>query len=120
MCESELMHSLNAEPGMKVFAEHPALAHMGLCGVDLDGDVWIDRLPAGTRLVIWTANRQYLIETLGGYEVLISGHPDYCPEPVAVALYGASSRRSILTLQCIRRGLCLAFQHPIGGVVRTS
>ena len=120
MCESALMHSLNAEPGMNVLVAQPALDNVSRCGSDLDGDVWIDRLPAGTRLMVWTANRKYLIETLGGCEVLISGHPDYCPQPVAVTLYGANSRRSMVRLHCIRRGMCVDFRHPIRGVVRTS
>lgn len=39
-------------------------------------------LPAGSRLLVETKNRQYEIECLGGSAVRISGHPEYCPTPV--------------------------------------
>ena len=39
-------------------------------------------LPAGCLLEVETRNRQYHIECLGGGAIRISGHPEYCPEPV--------------------------------------
>jgi hypothetical protein len=40
-------------------------------------------LPPGSFLEVETKNRQYSIECLGGNAIRISGHPDYCPTPVA-------------------------------------
>jgi len=40
-------------------------------------------LPAGSRLEIETKNRHYLVECLGGTAIRISGHPEYCPNPVS-------------------------------------
>lgn len=40
-------------------------------------------LPPGSRLEIETNNRHYDIECLGGNAIRVSGHPEYCPTPVA-------------------------------------
>ena len=40
-------------------------------------------LPPGSLLDVETKNRHYLIECLGGTAIRISGHPEYCPTPVA-------------------------------------
>ena len=40
-------------------------------------------LPPGSLLEVETRNRQYRIECLGGDAIRISGHPEYCPSPVA-------------------------------------
>jgi hypothetical protein len=82
--------------------------------------VWIDRLPVGTRLAVRTAHTPYLIETCGGCEVLISGHPDYCPEPVAVAVYGSTRSPWMIKPHFIGRGMHLEFRHPVRGIIRTS
>src|SRR5580692_9649987 len=39
-------------------------------------------LPAGSLLEVETKNRQYRIECLGGSAIRVSGHPEYCPNPV--------------------------------------
>ena len=39
-------------------------------------------LPPGSLLEVETRNRQYRIECLGGGAIRISGHPEYCPNPV--------------------------------------
>jgi hypothetical protein len=40
-------------------------------------------LPPGSLLDVETRNRHYRIECLGGGAFRISGHPEYCPDPVA-------------------------------------
>lgn len=45
-------------------------------------------LPAGCLLEVETRNRQYHIECLGGGAIRISGHPEYCPEPVPGKVLG--------------------------------
>ena len=52
--------------------------------VDLNG------LAPGSRLDVETRNRHYRIECLGGISIRISGHPEYCPTPVAGRLLQSS------------------------------
>jgi len=43
---------------------------------------------------------------------LISGHPEFCPEPVQVAIAGSTWGGSMLKLQYVGRGMHLEFRHP--------
>ncbi len=80
----------------------------------------LDRMPTGTKLVIQTVNRQYLLETREGCEALLSGHPRHCPEPVGVTLYGSGSRTVRFVPGFIGPGRRLTVWYPSGLVVRTS
>jgi hypothetical protein len=82
--------------------------------------MYLDRMPAGTQLVIQTVNRQYLLETREGCEALLSGHPMHCPEPVGVTFYGSGSRTARFVPGFIGPGLRLTVRYPSGLVVRTS
>ena len=55
-------------------------------GVDLKD------LRPGSLIEVETKSRHYYIECLGGDAVRISGHPDYCPEPVRAHLAGVIER----------------------------
>ncbi|HEY1243041.1 MAG TPA: hypothetical protein VGF16_20905 [Bryobacteraceae bacterium] len=46
-------------------------------------------LEPGSILDVETRTRHYRIECLGGDSVRISGHPQYCPEPVPARLEGS-------------------------------
>jgi hypothetical protein len=80
----------------------------------------IDDLPVGAVLEIETGHTTYCLENRGGGKVLISGHPDYCPEPVLVGFLGSVGGSALLTMGRIEPGLKMAFEHPGFGVVRTS
>jgi hypothetical protein len=82
--------------------------------------VHIDRLPKGTRLVVQTLRREYFMEVCGGLNAMISGHPDYCPEPVPVVVRGSRRRGSKIQRGFIGRGMRLEFWHPARGVISTS
>jgi hypothetical protein len=82
--------------------------------------VYLERVPAGTQLIVQTVNRQYLLEAREGCDALLSGHPEYCPKPVGVTLLGSRSRTATLAAGFIGRGHCLVFLHPSGRFVRTS
>jgi hypothetical protein len=56
-----------------------------------------------------TKNRHYLIECLGGSAIRISGHPQYCPAPVAGHLQGSSDKSGVLEPGLIGRGRYLRF-----------
>lgn len=55
-------------------------------GVDLKN------LRPGSLVDVETKSRHYLIECLGGDTIRISGHPEYCPEPVRAHLEGVIER----------------------------
>ena len=82
-------------------------------------DVDLDTLPVGTVLDVDTANTHYRIENRGDGEVLISGNPDVCPEPVRVDFHGSTGRNT-LRLGVIGREMGMEFVHPQRGIVRTS
>jgi hypothetical protein len=44
--------------------------------------------------------------------VLISGHPEYCPQPVLVAIAGSTWGGSMLKRRYVGRGMHLEFRHP--------
>jgi hypothetical protein len=48
----------------------------------------LKNLRQGSLIDVETKSRHYHIECLGGEEVRISGHPEYCPQPVRAHLQG--------------------------------
>jgi hypothetical protein len=63
-------------------------------------------------LEIQTQHHRYTAVFLGESQALISGHPEYCPEPVLVAIAGSTWGGSMLKLRYIGRGMHLEFCHP--------
>jgi len=57
-------------------------------------------------------HHRYTAVLLGGSEALLSGHPEFCPEPVQVAIAGSTWGGSMLKLQYVGRGMHLEFRHP--------
>ena len=57
-------------------------------------------------------HHRYIAVLLGGSEAMISGHPEFCPEPVQVAIAGSTWGGSMLKLQYVGRGMHLEFRHP--------
>ena len=86
----------------------------------MEGGVSLDEVPAGAQLEVETANHVYLIENRGDGEVMISGHPEICPEPVLVNFHGSTWGSPMLKLRFIGRGMRMEFHHPELGVVWTS
>jgi hypothetical protein len=54
----------------------------------------------------------YTAVLLGGSDAMISGHPEFCPDPVHVAIAGSTWGGSMLKLQYVGRGMHLEFHHP--------
>jgi hypothetical protein len=52
--------------------------------------------------------------------VLISGHPEICPEPVLVNFHGSTWGTPMLKVRFIGREMRMEFFHPVKGIVRTS
>ena len=66
-------------------------------------------LVRGSLIDVETKSRHYRIECLGGTAIRISGHPEYCPDPVLAHLHGSVDKEGILELGLIGRGMRLVF-----------
>ena len=83
----------------QLFRPHPNLAdevNSAICRSEIEGGVFLDSLPPGTNLEIQTENRAYLLVAQGKGKALISGHPDFRPEPVMVGIHGSTRGGSML------------------------
>jgi len=66
-------------------------------------------LASGSVIDVETKSRHYRIECLGGNAISISGHPEYCPEPVSARLHGSIDKQGVLEFGVIGRGMRLRF-----------
>jgi len=86
----------------------------------VEGGVDLRQLPPDTVLKVRTLNRQYTIVNKGSGQALISGHPDFCPEPVLVRIKGSTWGGAMLKESFIGRGMRLEFQRDADNPVTTS
>jgi hypothetical protein len=106
-----------------LFAPHPHLAdhvNHNIIQSEVEGGVYLGDLPAGSVLLIQTQNRIYRIVPLGDRNALISGHPQFCPEPAAVRINGSTWGGSMLKMRFVGRGMHLEFEHPSYRTIITS
>jgi len=97
------------------FAPHPNLAdEVNRCIVrsEIEGGVFLEDLPPATVPQIHTQHHCYMAVLVAGNSVLISGHPQYCPQPVLVAIAGSTWGGSMLKRRFVGRGMHLEFCHP--------
>ena len=87
---------------------------------EIEGGVDLRHVPAETILEVRTRNRSYTIVTKGDGLVLISGHPDYCPEPVLAQIKGSTWGGAMLKENYIGRGMRLEFQLGTQRPILTS
>jgi hypothetical protein len=98
-----------------MFAPHPNLSDEINCRIvqsEVEGGVFLKDLAPDTELHIHTRHHRYKVVFLGESHALISGHPEYCPEPVLVAIAGSTWGGSMLKLHFVGRGMHLEFHHP--------
>lgn len=79
---------------------------------EIEGGVYLKDLPDDATLEIETQNRRYRLSSKGPAEMLISGHPEFCPEPVLVRIAGSNWGGTMLKPAFIGRGMHLEFHHP--------
>jgi len=92
-----------------------------LIASEIEGGVFLRDLPVEAKLEVQTENRSYTLVNQGDGEVLISGHPEICPEPILVTIHGSNWGGSMLKADFLGRGMHMEFQHPAyKGVVVTS
>jgi hypothetical protein len=87
---------------------------------EIEGGVYLDDLPQGAALDVQTQNRHYHIVNRGHGHALISGHPQFCPQPVLVRIHGSNWGGSMLKVRFIGRGMHLEFRHPEHRTIMTS
>lgn len=63
----------------------------------------------GSMIDVETKSRHYRIEYLGGTAIRVSGHPEYCPEPVPASLQGSVDKEGVLEMGFIGRGMRMIF-----------
>ena len=71
-------------------------------------------LEPGSLIDVETTSRHYRIECLGGSSIRISGHPRFCPTPVAAHLEGSVTNDGTIENGIIERGMrlvCLLEDH---------
>ena len=66
-------------------------------------------LALGSVIDVETKSRHYRIECHGGSAITISGHPEYCPEPVPANLQGAIDPEGVLEYGLIGKGMRFRF-----------
>lgn len=104
-------------------APHPNLSDQinhNIIQSEVEGGVYLSDLPCGAALVVETENRQYHLVHHGSGQAMISGHPEYCPDPVLVTIDGSNWGGSMLKMSFIGRGMRLEFRHPQFRTIMTS
>jgi hypothetical protein len=98
-----------------LFRPHPNLSdevNHNIAQSEIEGGVFLNELPPATLLEIQTYNHCYLLVLLADGNALISGHPEYCPEPIQVEIAGSTWGGSMLKRHFVGRGMHLEFLHP--------
>ncbi len=108
---------------LPVFGPHPNLGdgvNRNLAQSEIEGGVHLSRLSEGTQLEIRTENRSYWLVYHGRGKAMLSGHPQFCPQPVMVRIHGSTWGGSMIKSEYIGRGMRLEFRHPDFKTVVTS
>lgn len=79
---------------------------------EIEGGVYLKDLPHESELEVLTRNRGYTLKVLRDGQALISGHPEFCPEPVLVRISGSNWGGSMLKAAYLGRGMHLEYRHP--------
>jgi len=87
---------------------------------EIEGGVNLYDVPPGTVLEVQTQNHIYTIVHKAWGQVLISGHPEFCPSPVEVQIHGSTWGGSMIMNHYLGRGMHLEFAHPVHQVIITS
>jgi hypothetical protein len=66
-------------------------------------------LMPGSLIDVETKSRHYRIEYLGGNSIRVSGHPEFCPDPVMASLQGSLDRDGTLETDFIACGMRMIF-----------
>jgi hypothetical protein len=78
--------------------------------LDPDGGIDLSTVRAGSVLEVQTKNTTYTVIPQGSGEVLIWGHPQYCPEPVKIPSIGSVYVTGVLRKDYLGVGMRLSFR----------
>ena len=104
-------------------AAHPNLSdevNRNIIQSEIEGGVHLRDLAPSSVLSIQTRNRVYTVVILTDDSVLISGHPEFCPEPAEVRINGSTWGGSMIKTKYVGRGMHLEFEHPVHRTIITS
>jgi hypothetical protein len=87
---------------------------------EIEGGVHLNDLPPHAVLWVQTRNHIYTIVLQGWDQALISGHPEFCPDPVEVQIHGSTWGGAMIMARYLGRGMHLEFHHPVHQVILTS
>ena len=87
---------------------------------EVEDGVYLDDLPEGIVLEVETNHHRYTIVNRTHSEAIISGHPTFCPEPIAVRVEGSIWGGCSLKPGFIGLGMRLTFQLPTHRTITTS
>jgi len=110
-------------PQPELFAAHPHFSdsvNSNIVRSEIEGGVYLKDLSPGAILSIQTTNRVYEMKFLGNGSALISGHPEFCPEPAEVQIQGSTWGGSMVKTKFLGRGMHLEFEHPLHRRIVTS
>lgn len=79
---------------------------------EIEGGVYLRNLLPGTVLEIETMDWICTLTYCGENEAWVSGHPEFCPEPVRVFIAGSTWGGSMLKQYFIGRGMHLELLQP--------
>jgi hypothetical protein len=79
---------------------------------EIEGGVYLKDLPDASTLEVITQNRGYTLVIERDGHAWISGHPEFCPEPVLVWISGSNWGGSLLKTAFLGRGMHLEYRHP--------
>lgn len=81
--------------------------------IDADGGIDLSQIKAGTILEVQTKNNTYTVIPQASGEMLIWGHPEYCPEPTLITGLGSAYVTGLFREGYLGPGMRLSF--PSGG-----
>lgn len=99
----------------RMFQPHPNLSdriNANIIRSEIEGGVYLRDLPENAEIEVVTQNRGYTLVIRGDGAALISGHPEFCPEPVLVRISGSNWGGSMLKTAYLGRGMHMEFRHP--------
>ena len=102
---------------------HPNLSdkvNRNIVRSEIEGGVYLNNGAGNTTLEVETQNRRYTLWVRENGDVLIWGHPVYCPSPTKVRIAGSNWGGSMLKAGFIGRGMHMEFCHPEHETVVTS
>jgi len=112
--------SIPIPPSFEANPHFPDAVNHNIVQSEIEGGVYLRDLVPGASLFLQTMNRVYRVVVLGDGAALISGHPEFCPEPARVWILGSTWGGSMLKEKFLGRGMFLEFQHPVYRTILTS